>query len=73
MLNCTVDLVAWFLLSLFFYAQTFLAIYCLAFATGFGPLPYVVNGELFPMEAKSILASLASSFDWFCIFLLDKV
>ncbi len=53
--------------------KAFLFFYIFAFSIGFGPLPYVVNGEFFPMESKALGASIAAAFDWFCTFLLAKV
>jgi len=43
-----------------------------AFAIGFGPLPWVLNSELFPKEAKGPAAAICASFNWLCSFLVVK-
>jgi len=60
----TVDsLAAWLpLVSL----MTFIA----GFAIGFGPLPWVMNVELMPPEARSVAASLCTTFNWTISFLV---
>jgi len=42
------------------------------FSIGLGPIPWVINAELFPKEAKNIGASLCASFNWFCAFLVVR-
>ena len=39
---------------------------------GMGPLPWVMNAELFSKEAKATSSSLCASFNWLCSFLVVK-
>merc|ERR1712241_225397 len=41
-----------------------------SFSIGFGPLPWVMNSELFPKEAKNLASSIGAMFNWFCAFLI---
>lgn len=49
-----------------------LMLFVFAFSIGFGPLPWVLNGELFPTEAKALATSTASAFNWLCAFFVSK-
>ena len=49
-----------------------LVIYALAFSLGMGPLPWVVNSELFAREASSTSSSWAAASNWVCSFLVVK-
>jgi len=46
--------------------MTFIA----GFAVGFGPLPWVMNVELMPPEARNVAASFCTSFNWTISFLV---
>ena len=39
---------------------------------GLGPLPWVMNAELFSAPAKSTSSSLCASFNWLCSFTVVK-
>ncbi len=39
---------------------------------GIGPLPWVINGELFPEECKSISATVSAATSWFMAFVVTK-
>ena len=39
---------------------------------GFGPLPWTVNAEIYPAEARSLGSSIAFAFNWLCAFLVTK-
>ena len=39
---------------------------------GMGPLPWVMNAELFAIESKAASSSLCASFNWLCSFLVVK-
>ncbi|XP_069988510.1 facilitated trehalose transporter Tret1 [Penaeus vannamei] len=41
-----------------------------AFALAFGPIPWLMMGELFPRDAREIAGSLASAFNWSLSFLV---
>lgn len=49
-----------------------LIIYKFAFAVGYGPLPWMMNGEFFALEAKPISSTCATVFNWLCAFLVSK-
>ena len=49
-----------------------LIIYILAFSIGMGPLPWMMNGEFFSLEAKGLAASLATAMNWLCAFCVSK-
>ena len=49
-----------------------LVIYALVFSLGMGPLPWVVNSELFAREASSTSSSVAAATNWVCSFLVVK-
>ena len=49
-----------------------LILYIFAFSIGFGPLPWMMNGEFFSLEAKGLASSLATAFNWVCAFLVTK-
>ena len=51
---------------------TSLILYKFFFSIGYGPLPWVMNGEFFPLEAKGLSSSIATAFNWFCAFLVSK-
>ena len=40
--------------------------------SGFGQIPWTINAEIFPPEAKSLSSSIAFGFNWFCGFLVTK-
>lgn len=49
-----------------------LMIFIAGFSIGFGPVPWMMNGELFSAEAKSVGASLATATNWICAFIISK-
>ncbi|TRY70088.1 hypothetical protein TCAL_05190 [Tigriopus californicus] len=49
-----------------------LIIYKFAFAVGYGPLPWMMNGEFFALEAKPISSTCSTVFNWLCAFLVSK-
>lgn len=49
-----------------------LTIYIFAFAIGMGPLPWTINAEMFPLEAKSTSSSTATIVNWTCAFFVSK-
>ncbi len=61
----TVDSLGWLPL-------TSLIIYVLAFSIGFGPLPWMMNGEFFSLESKALASTIACAFNWFCAFMVSK-
>merc|ERR1712241_63551 len=49
-----------------------LMIFIAAFAVGFGPIPWILNVELIPPEARALSSSLATSFNWIVSFLVAQ-
>ena len=46
--------------------------FAVAYSMGMGPLPWVMNAELFSIESKATSSSLCASFNWLCSFLVVK-
>lgn len=75
-----------FLLGVFFYLKeadmdvssitwlplVSLCIFVIAFSIGFGPIPWMILGELFPSSIKGPASSIASCFNWTLAFLVTK-
>jgi len=49
-----------------------LMVFIAAFSLGFGPIPWILNVELIPPEARAISSSLATSFNWIISFLVAQ-
>jgi facilitated trehalose transporter len=47
-----------------------LMLYVLAFSIGFGPIPWLMLGEIFPSRIRGSAAAMATSFNWSCTFLV---
>ncbi|XP_034252792.1 facilitated trehalose transporter Tret1-like isoform X2 [Thrips palmi] len=47
-----------------------LVIYVVAFSVGFGPVPWLMMGEILPANIRGTAASLATAFNWSCTFLV---
>ncbi|XP_044757345.1 facilitated trehalose transporter Tret1-2 homolog [Coccinella septempunctata] len=47
-----------------------LIIFVAGFSIGFGPIPWLMMGELLPLEIKSLAAALATSVNWICTFVI---
>ena len=56
--------------SLSFLPVTATITFIAGFSVGFGPLPWVLNSELFPKEAKALASTIGAMFNWFCAFLI---
>ena len=61
----TVDNLAWLPLAS-------IVTFAVAYSMGMGPLPWVLNAELFAKEAKAPSSSFCASFNWVCSFLVVK-
>jgi len=46
--------------------------FVIAFSIGFGPLPWMMLGELLPPKIKGLTASLATMFNWLLAFLVTR-
>jgi len=49
-----------------------LMIFMVAFSIGYGPIPWLMLGELIPQKVKARVASLATVINWFCSFIVTK-
>lgn len=49
-----------------------LMIYVLGFSIGFGPIPWLMLGEILPSKIRGTAASLATGFNWTCTFIVTK-
>ncbi|KAI8438415.1 hypothetical protein MSG28_010942 [Choristoneura fumiferana] len=49
-----------------------LVIYVLGFSIGFGPIPWLMLGEILPSKIRGTAASVATGFNWSCTFMVTK-
>lgn len=49
-----------------------LVVYMIGFSIGFGCIPFLLLGELFPAEQRSVLSSIAGSFNLGVMFIVIK-
>lgn len=75
------------ILGLYFYLQTqeydvssiswlplgSVAIFIIVFSVGFGPIPWIMFGELFPGNVKGVASAVTASFNWILAFTVTKV
>ncbi|KAJ9586908.1 hypothetical protein L9F63_019499, partial [Diploptera punctata] len=47
-------------------------LFIVVFSLGFGPIPWMMIGELFPPQIKGIASSLSCLLNWFLAFLVTK-
>lgn len=47
-------------------------IYVLGFSLGFGPIPWLMMGEILPGKIRGSAASVATAFNWTCTFVVTK-
>ncbi|KAJ8919558.1 hypothetical protein NQ315_002180 [Exocentrus adspersus] len=55
-----------------FFPLLALAFFIVSYNTGFGPLPWVMLGEVFPSRIKVLASSVASCISWTLSFILTK-
>lgn len=48
-----------------------LCLYLVSFAPGLGPMPWLINGELYPTWARSVCNSFTTSINWFFNLLIS--
>ncbi len=46
--------------------------YVLCFSLGFGPIPWLMMGEILPAKIRGSAASVATGFNWSCTFIVTK-
>lgn len=49
-----------------------LSLFIVMFSLGFGPIPWMMIGELFAPDAKGVAASMAGAFNWVLAFVVTK-
>lgn len=49
-----------------------LVTYVIGFSLGFGPIPWLMMGEILPAKIRGSAASIATSFNWSCTFVVTK-
>lgn len=49
-----------------------LMIYVVAFSLGFGPVPWLMLGEIFPGKIRGSAAATSTAFNWTCAFAVTK-
>ncbi|XP_076178551.1 trehalose transporter 1 isoform X2 [Ptiloglossa arizonensis] len=49
-----------------------LIIYVIGFSLGFGPIPWLMMGEILPVKIRGSAASVATAFNWSCTFIVTK-
>lgn len=47
-------------------------IYVVGFSLGFGPIPWLMMGEILPARIRGSAASVATAFNWTCTFIVTK-
>lgn len=67
MKNSNVDTMAYGWLPL-----TSFVVYVIGFSLGFGPIPWLMMGEILPAKIRGSAASVATSFNWTCTFVVTK-
>ncbi|XP_060516393.1 facilitated trehalose transporter Tret1-like isoform X5 [Cylas formicarius] len=48
-------------------------VYVLGFSLGFGPVPWLMMGEILPAKIRGPAASVATAFNWTCTFIVTKI
>lgn len=43
-----------------------------SFSLGFGPIPWLMMGEILPAKIRGAAASVATGFNWSCTFIVTK-
>lgn len=47
-------------------------VYVVGFSLGFGPIPWLMMGEILPAKIRGSAASVATAFNWSCTFVVTK-
>ncbi|XP_037866889.1 facilitated trehalose transporter Tret1 [Bombyx mori] len=51
---------------------TTVMIYLLGFSLAFGPIPWLMMGEILPAKIRGSAASICTAFNWLCTFIVTK-
>lgn len=49
-----------------------LVLFIVAFSTGYGPIPWMMMGELLPSDVKSIATSITVLYNWISVFIVTQ-
>ncbi len=49
-----------------------LMVYVVSFSIGYGPIPWLMMGEIFPGRIRGAAASISTAFNWSCTFVVTK-
>lgn len=49
-----------------------LAVFIVIFSMGYGPIPWLMMGELFPNNVKGVASSVTASMNWILAFAVTK-
>ena len=47
-------------------------VYLASFSIGFGPVPWLMMAEIFPSRIRGPAASLVTTFNWTCVFIVTN-
>lgn len=47
-------------------------VYVIGFSLGFGPIPWLMMGEILPAKIRGSAASVVTAFNWMCTFIVTK-
>ncbi|XP_064536077.1 facilitated trehalose transporter Tret1-2 homolog [Drosophila montana] len=47
-------------------------VYVMGFSVGFGPIPWLMMGEILPARIRGLAASIVVGFNWTCAFIVTK-
>lgn len=48
------------------------ALFIIVFSIGFGPIPWMIMGEIFPTKMKNLASSVSAAFNWMIAFTVTK-
>ncbi|UYV71780.1 SLC2A8 [Cordylochernes scorpioides] len=46
--------------------------FLIIFSIGFGPVPWLMMSELFPLRMRGLFSGIATAFNWTCVFIVTK-
>ena len=49
-----------------------LMVYVVSFSLGYGPIPWLMMGEIFPSRIRGPAAAISTAFNWTCTFIVTK-
>ncbi|KAF5274012.1 hypothetical protein FQA39_LY01127 [Lamprigera yunnana] len=49
-----------------------IAVYLIVFSIGFGPIPWMIAGDIFSPQVKSLACSISAAFNWILAFMVTK-